>query len=334
LTVKKLNTGLWHVDIRPEGRTGKRVRRSFDSKAEAQRFETHIKSQADRGEWNPKPNDSRPLSKLVELWHTAQGQLLRDGERRTANLNKACERLGNPTAKTLTPQNYLKYREKRIADGISHKTCNNELGYLSAVYNELERLQEIDYSNPLKTVKAIKIRQTELSYLTLDQIDELLNSIKTHSINPHLELITRICLSTGARWGEAESLTSSQVANNRITYTDTKNGKNRTVPISVELSEAIHQHGTGKLFSSADSAFKRAIKRTAVQLPKGQSTHVLRHTFASHFIMNGGNILTLQRILGHHSVAVTMRYAHLAPEHLEEAVRLNPCPQFVHINNV
>jgi hypothetical protein len=41
-------------------------------------------------------------------------------------------------------------------------------------------------------------------------------------------------------------------------------------------------------------------------------------------MMAGGNILALQRILGHQSLAMTMRYAHLAPEHLEEAVRLNP----------
>nr|WP_231473619.1 tyrosine-type recombinase/integrase [Shewanella sp. 38A_GOM-205m] len=59
-------------------------------------------------------------------------------------------------------------------------------------------------------------------------------------------------------------------------------------------------------------------------MPKGQASHVLRHTFASHFVMNGGNILTLQRILGHSSIQMTMRYAHLAPEHLIEATKLNP----------
>jgi site-specific recombinase XerD len=53
-------------------------------------------------------------------------------------------------------------------------------------------------------------------------------------------------------------------------------------------------------------------------------THVLRHAFASHFMMNGGNILTLQRILGHANVTMTMRYWHLSPEHLQEAKNLNP----------
>lgn len=55
-----------------------------------------------------------------------------------------------------------------------------------------------------------------------------------------------------------------------------------------------------------------------------QLAHVLRHTFASHFVIRGGNILTLQKILGHSSLTVTMRYAHLAPDHLEEVRKLNP----------
>ncbi|MNP57799.1 Tyrosine recombinase XerC [compost metagenome] len=63
---------------------------------------------------------------------------------------------------------------------------------------------------------------------------------------------------------------------------------------------------------------------SGLTVPAGQSSHVLRHTFASHFIMSGGNLLTLQRILGHTTVAMTMRYAHLAPDHLQDAIRLGP----------
>ncbi|QUM90529.1 tyrosine-type recombinase/integrase [Moritella sp. 36] len=48
-------------------------------------------------------------------------------------------------------------------------------------------------------------------------------------------------------------------------------------------------------------------------------SHVLRHTFASHFMINGGNILVLQRILGHASILDTMKYSYFAPEHLEDA---------------
>jgi site-specific recombinase XerD len=72
------------------------------------------------------------------------------------------------------------------------------------------------------------------------------------------------------------------------------------------------------------AAFRDGVERAGLTLPRGQLTHVLRHTFVSHFIMNGGNILVLQKILGHSSLTMTMRYAHLAPEHLQEAKMLNP----------
>ena len=44
--------------------------------------------------------------------------------------------------------------------------------------------------------------------------------------------------------------------------------------------------------------------------------HAMRHTFASHFVMNGGNILALQKILGHSDIKMTLQYAHLAPDFL------------------
>jgi integrase len=113
-----------------------------------------------------------------------------------------------------------------------------------------------------------------------------------------------------------------------VQFALTKSGKNRAVPISdnlhSELMSIARTSQTGRLFKSSSAAFRNAIKRSGIQLPEGQLTHVLRHTFASHFMMNGGNILTLQRILGHSSLAMTMKYAHLAPEHLQEALRLNP----------
>jgi site-specific recombinase XerD len=64
--------------------------------------------------------------------------------------------------------------------------------------------------------------------------------------------------------------------------------------------------------------------RAGIETPVGQLMLVLRHTFVSHFMMNGGNILVLQRILGHTDIKVTMRYAHFAPDHLSEAMLLNP----------
>lgn len=80
----------------------------------------------------------------------------------------------------------------------------------------------------------------------------------------------------------------------------------------------------GVLFSPCYYAFRSAVERAGIVLPDGQMTHVLRHTFASHFMMRGGNILVLQRILGHTDIKMTMRYSHFAPDHLEDAIKLNP----------
>lgn len=67
---------------------------------------------------------------------------------------------------------------------------------------------------------------------------------------------------------------------------------------------------------------------TYIELAEGQKTHVLRHTFASHFMMNGGNILELQRILCLSNHKRNYAYAHFSPDHLEDAVLLNPLAQY------
>ena len=50
--------------------------------------------------------------------------------------------------------------------------------------------------------------------------------------------------------------------------------------------------------------------------PLQRAWHALRHTFASHYMMNGGNLLALQQLLGHASLAMTLVYSHLASDYL------------------
>jgi integrase len=139
----------------------------------------------------------------------------------------------------------------------------------------------------------------------------------------------QLWMSINTRWSEGEELTLSQLRPGMIEFARTKSGKVRAVPIDKTLYSDLMEHAkkqdrVHRLFDYSISAFREAVERCGLLLPDGQMTHVLRHTFASHFMMNGGNILTLQRILGHANLTMTMRYAHLAPEHLQEAVRLNP----------
>jgi len=106
----------------------------------------------------------------------------------------------------------------------------------------------------------------------------------------------------------------------------TKTGKSRAVPIAdnvLDQIKAVANPAPGRLFNPCRDAFRSAYKRAGFQTPQ-QMTHILRHTFASHYMMNGGDILSLQRILGHGNITMTMRYAHLSPDHLNSVVNLCP----------
>ncbi|MBJ2067674.1 tyrosine-type recombinase/integrase [Serratia odorifera] len=95
--------------------------------------------------------------------------------------------------------------------------------------------------------------------------------------------------------------------------------------MSQEVADVINANRSGFLFQKANyESFRQILRGVKPNLPSGQSTHVLRHTFATHFMMNGGNIITLQRILGHTRIDQTMAYAHFAPDFLQDAIAYNP----------
>lgn len=316
----------WHLPSLNVDRGAKRIRKSFDSKAEAKRFETFVivKRAEGRG-WNRSKADHRTLKQLIKLWFNAKGVHLKDGGRRKRCLHAMAEFMGNPIARTVMPAAFLAYRAHEIQKGASKKILNNHLGYLNAVYNRLNRLNEIDLDNPIRNVEMIRLDERELSWLTVEQIRNLLKIIEEFSQNPHVHLLTRICLATGARWGEAKNFQLSHVQKGKLTFVNTKSGKSRSVPLSKELFEEIRKHLTEYGgFSFSLSAFRRALDKSGIELPPGQATHVRRHTFASHFVMNGGDILSLQKILGHASLVMATRYAHLKADHLIVALRLSP----------
>lgn len=108
-------------------------------------------------------------------------------------------------------------------------------------------------------------------------------------------------------------------------FANTKSKRVRMVPVTPELVAAIKKHWqTYGPFTNCIGVFRLVLLSTSIKPPRGQASHILRHTFAAHFIMGGGHIVTLKEILGHASLNMTMRYAHLAPEHLNDAIRLGP----------
>jgi integrase len=328
MAISKTPSG-WLVDSQPAGRGGKRFRKTLKTQADAKVWEAWLATQVNQNAaWKPDRRDTRKLSALVEVWFAHHGSGLRAGADMKRRLVAMIDAMSDPVADRFTVDMFADYRKQRLAAGITPNNMNREHSYLRAMFNELTRLGHWQKPNPVANLRQFRVQQTELSYLTIEQIEKLFDSLK-QARNPHVGLISKICLVTGARWSEAEELRESQVRNAMIEYARTKSGKTRAVPIDDDLFQEILDHAAkhareGRIFSYSISAFREAIERAGIQLPEGQMTHVLRHTFASYFMMNGGNILTLQRILGHANVTMTMRYAHLSPEHLQEAKRLNP----------
>lgn len=320
--IKQRGDGRWFVDVEPV--KGKRFRKTVRTKAEAQRYESHVRTMFHGAQpWESPKRDNRTLWELSQRWYDLHGKTLKAGKRRLSLLKHASDSLRVP-ASQVKPLLYVEYRNNRLESGTHPKTLNNELGFICAVYNKLHELGEVKYSNPLSTVKPLKVEQRELSWLTIPEIEHLVSKTD-ESPNPHLSMATKVCLSIGSRWGEAERLRASQVRSGVITLSNTKSGKVRSVPISSEFESALRSHFQrhGDLAATL-KGFRVALRKSDIQLPRGQASHVLRHTFAAHFVMRGGNILTLQKILGHASINMTLRYAHLAPDHLKEAVSLNP----------
>lgn len=281
--------------------------------------------------WLGDKPDTRRIKELAQLWYDLHGRSLSAGANTHKKLTLMADALGNPLASGFTAKDFAHYRNKRLTGeiklddrfykGSSPVTINLDHSYLNAMCSELIRLEEWKLPNPLENLRKFSVSEKEMAWLDELQINELLEGT---SHNVDLNRVVRVCLSTGARWSESQFLSKSQLSPNKITFTQTKGKKNRTVPISEEFYEELKSIKTERLFADCYYPFLTILGHSSIALPKGQLTHVLRHTFAAHFMMNGGNILVLQKILGHSDINMTMRYAHFAPEHLDTAISFNP----------
>lgn len=219
--------------------------------------------------------------------------------------------------------------DPRLGRPITTSTINRHLSILRCL---LRLGKKWGYAREVPEFEMGKEPDGRLRYLEREEATRLLDACR-ESKNPFLYGIVTLGLHTGMRKGEILGLTWDRVdfARGVILLEHTKSGKRREVPMSMavhtELSELRRRRGEGEglVFCKANGAAWGAITTAfSVALKKAKITgfrfHDLRHTCASWLIMDGATLMEVKELLGHQSLGMTLRYAHLAPGRLRDAV--------------
>jgi integrase len=207
--------------------------------------------------------------------------------------------------------------------GMKPVSVNIYLKHLKSAFETAVRWGYID-SNPLKHVKPCKVKNENIPrFFTETDIKKLLDAIP----EGEFKRFVIFCLNTGCRRNEALNLKWDDIDMKRgiVIFRVTKSGKSREVPFNGVLTEMLRSMPkTGDRPFPFESDFVTHKFKDYVQASgirnQNLKLHSLRHTFASHLIMRGVDVMTVSRLLGHSSVRVTEMYAHLVPDHLRASV--------------
>jgi integrase len=213
---------------------------------------------------------------------------------------------------------------------IAPATVNRHLAALRTLLRLAHREWETLAAVPRITLE--REPEGRLRFLSEDEILRLLAAADA-SKNPFLGAIVRLALHTGMRKSEILSLAWERVDFGRgvLQVERTKSGRRREVPMNQAVYEVLAALSgpkvEGYVFRRADGGEWGQIRTAfAVALRRAQIAdfrfHDLRHTFASWLVIRGRPLKEVQELLGHRTFAMTLRYAHLAPERLREAVEV------------
>jgi integrase len=223
---------------------------------------------------------------------------------------------------------------------ISAKSVNNHLAILRKMlatavdWNLLDRLPRI---------KKLKVAPSKFDWLTQDESARFLDAIDKHYAQ--WRAIFWIALRAGLRRGEIFALQWDDVdliarilTVRRSVYRGKlvapKGGRERSIPMTGQLTQVIKAHRSATMLKSEflfpkeagslskhqdhiDRPLHGALKRAGLRRMR---FHDLRHSFASQLVTRGRSLKEVQELLGHESITMTMRYAHLAPERMRDAV--------------
>ncbi len=229
---------------------------------------------------------------------------------------------------------------RKLAAAMKSSTLHLVVGVLKAAW-AWAVTEGVAADNPWAVVRLQPVER-KCDYLSRDEVAALIAAADADKYH-HSAVIAigvRLAVFAGLRCCEVYGLRWRNVAFDRNVITirsgyrdgPTKSKRERVIPMTDQLREALlawRQHcpstdvvcptynsTTGKWFAALRRPDIKRLYITA-KIPVASSPwHVLRHTFASHFLMSGGGLLTLQRILGHTSLTHTQIYSHLSDEHV------------------
>ena len=221
------------------------------------------------------------------------------------------------------------YQTDRTQRGNKPATINRHIATLKHMFTKAVdwNMVEEETLKRIRKVKLLEENNRRLRYLSKEECQLLINACADH-----LKPIVVTALNTGMRKTEVLTLKwdSVDLKNGFILLDKTKSGERREVPINqtvkdtlnkilrrVDISYVFHVQKTGNRYMDVKTAFNAACRRAGI---KDFHFHDLRHTFASQLVMAGIDLTTIKELLGHKTLTMTLRYAHLAPSHKVKAV--------------
>lgn len=335
----------YRVDVRmPNGR---RVSKTFFRKYDAEKFKAELRVEKSKIEdTGIYIKHDIKFKDFVRIWFESQVKGRKAKKTQQCYLsdlkNYLLPILGDIQLKHLGYQHARIVENNVLHTGKSHRTVNKVMMELKTIFNDAVKLEYL-VRNPIKGYPELKEEPRHLSFWNKQEIktfleftkDDFLFDLYVVALNTGLRL-GEIC---GLCWDRVDFEGGSLVINRSYTRdglrNTTKGHRGRYVPMNTVvrniLSRRFKERFSKFVFSTPDGSplpydhvtqrtFKPAQKRAGLE--KIIRFHDLRHTFASHFMMNGGNIYTLQKLLGHTDIKTTMIYAHLDNAFLREATEI------------
>jgi integrase len=322
----------WFIDYYFEGR---RVRVAFKRKREAEaELAKRVSLKAEGRYLDVKPVCTTTLAELCVKYAGAFGQqrsFINNKRRYLENFKQSFgeDRLLS-TIRFVDLESYRSALRGRVVGGHprSDAAVNREMACLKhllrkAVEWQLLERSAFDQGRSLM----VKENNARLRFLTESEIELLLTACSAELLP-----IVECALLTGMRRGEILGLRWEQVRNGFIYLQRTKTNLSRQIPISKALGAVLAAQPREREFVFGRRDVKRAwaaaVKKAGLS---DLRFHDLRHTFASQTLMAGGGIRDVQELLGHTTLKMTLRYAHLTQEHKRAAVELvSSLPAFRH----